>query len=220
MVKVYAGYVINKLQCCQDILATLATMLQRYAGYTTYYEEDMLATPLTMLQRYTGYTTYYEEDMLAPPLTMLQRYTGYTYYTTYYEEDMLATPLTMLRRYRGFWTRMVYLDYITCLRYTVLVWNPRYAGYTVYHDEDMLATLLTMWQICRLRYFPCGRYAGFIITMNWCSGSMATPLIISKDLLTIAYHVVKIYCILTTPVTMWQRYTGFTIYHVAWVCWP
>ena len=29
--------------------------------------------------------------------------------------------------YRGFPTRMVYLDYITCLRYTIVVRNPRYS---------------------------------------------------------------------------------------------
>ena len=29
-------------------------------------------------------------------------------------------------RHQGFGTRMVYLDYITCLRYTILVWNPRH----------------------------------------------------------------------------------------------
>ena len=32
----------------------------------------------------------------------------------------------LCQAYRGFWTRVVYLDYITCLRYTILVRNPWY----------------------------------------------------------------------------------------------
>ena len=32
--------------------------------------------------------------------------------------------------YRGFLTRMVYLYYISCLRYTILVGNPQYTGLT------------------------------------------------------------------------------------------
>ena len=36
------------------------------------------------------------------------------------------------RQHRGFPTRMVHLHYISCLRYTILVGNPRYASSVIY----------------------------------------------------------------------------------------
>ena len=40
--------------------------------------------------------------------------------------------------YQGLWTRMVYLDYITCLRYSILVPNPRYELSFEYFLENLV----------------------------------------------------------------------------------
>ena len=45
-----------------------------------------------------------------------------------YENKRLG--MHMFRVYQGFPTRMVYLYYISCLRYTILVGNPRYSPNT------------------------------------------------------------------------------------------
>ena len=37
---------------------------------------------------------------------------------------MVIVAMSVMVVNRGFQTRTVYLDYITCLRYTILVWNP------------------------------------------------------------------------------------------------
>ena len=48
--------------------------------------------------------------------------------------------------YQEFRTRMVYLDYITCLRYTVLVRNPRYITFVPrMHEHSPVAAVPGHW---------------------------------------------------------------------------
>ena len=42
--------------------------------------------------------------------------------------ELFRPHLSIWVTYQGFRTRMVYLDYTTCLRYTIVVWNPGYGS--------------------------------------------------------------------------------------------
>ena len=47
-------------------------------------------------------------------------------YWIYLKSHRMQPSLLVRHSYRGFLTRMVYLYYISCLRYTILVQNPKY----------------------------------------------------------------------------------------------
>ena len=54
--------------------------------------------------------------------------------------------------YRGFPTRMVYLYYISCLRYTILVGNPGYASVCVYVFVCLVMYLLWVYKFSHLHH--------------------------------------------------------------------
>ena len=46
---------------------------------------------------------------------------------------LITAPVTHIVPYRWFPTKIVYLYYISCLRYTILVWNSRYTYHSSCH---------------------------------------------------------------------------------------
>ena len=51
---------------------------------------------------------------------------------------IIITKNTFSATYQGFRTRMVYINYITYLRYTILVWNPWYAHFNIPEPPALL----------------------------------------------------------------------------------
>ena len=78
-------------------------------------------------------------------------------------ETRKAASLSTSKTYRGFQTRMVYLDYITCLRYTILVRNPRYAHLASLHLYSATFSLIFFFlkrctpKICKQTFLNCVR---------------------------------------------------------------
>ena len=58
---------------------------------------------------------------------------------------LYSVPSSSWGIYRGFLTRMVYLHYISCLRYTILVGNPR------------IMSKLLPWQIVMIIIIPLSK---------------------------------------------------------------
>ena len=91
----------------------------------------------------------------------------------------LAGQLNVLTKFRGFPTRMVYLYFLSCLRYTILVGNPRNKTTTQIH------MLLTWIKKLLLALIHCDGYTAhqriliglfqFLITVNFSTTDMKTP---------------------------------------------
>ena len=82
--------------------------------------------------------------------------------------------------YRGFPTRMVYLYYISCLRYTILVGNPRYMGMVclMVPDQNGASLLYIMLEIHHSGREPsiCVPWTGSTFFYNYKSSKQANKL--------------------------------------------